>query len=72
MKRIIPIVLFLGFVNFVLWIKGEPSVGLSLNRMLIGISSIFILIMLIWVEKMKKTKKRKREVVKWGQSTFYD
>lgn len=59
MKRIIPIVVFLGFVNLMLWIEREPSKGLSLNKILVGISSIFMLIMLIWVEKIRKKAKKK-------------
>jgi len=62
MKKIIPIVIFLGFINIMMWIGGESSKQLSLNRVFVAISSVLVPIMIVLTEyKIKKMKERRKK-----------
>ncbi len=68
MKRIIPIAVFLVFINVSLWMVKEPSAGLLLNRVFVPLSSILVLTMIILVEyyrrrSLGRDKKRPRKKV---------
>lgn len=54
MKRIIAPAVFLIVVNLSLWMVKEPSGGVLINKTLIPILSIFILTMMVLVERSRR------------------